>query len=203
MEVFIVVWKNVPVVGFLLFLISTISFAIFFERWVNIKKSKILPQNWNLVKAELKAKRYEVVISLLKKNKSPLAKTLVQILEAYRGKHLSKFEIYQILDKELEILYQILGRGINFISLSVTLATLLGLLGTVWGLIEVFGAYSLLSSESLKLLAKGIATSLNSTAAGLLIAVISYILYWLLRERINAVYTKIVKEIEEFLELLG
>ena len=51
MDVILTVWKNAPLVAFLLLLISTVSFAIFLERFANVKKSKVLPKtgkisNW-------------------------------------------------------------------------------------------------------------------------------------------------------------
>ncbi len=200
MDVFLTLWKNAPIVAFLLFLISTLSFAIFLERMANIKRSKILPKNWQVIKKELLNRNYDVVLTILSKDKKPVSQILVELLDLYLKKEIKKGELLQLLEEKLSIVYRDFHKGINFISLSVTLATLLGLLGTVWGLIEIFGAYGLGSETGLKMLAKGIATSLNSTAAGLLIAIINYILYWLVKERINSVYLKILKELENLIE---
>lgn len=202
MDILITVWQNAPIVAFLLFLISTISFAIFLERFFNIKKSKILPKNWKVIKVELMNGHIDRAIILLKEDKKIWSKILANILELYLKKEISKTELRQVLENEITIIYYELSKRVSFISISVTLATLLGLIGTVWGLIEVFGAYSLMSAEGLKLLAKGISTSLNSTAAGLLVAIFNYILYWIIKERINGVYAKILRELEELLELI-
>ena len=202
MEIFVTVWENAPIVAFLLFLISTVSFAIFLERFVNIKKSKILPKNWKTIKVELMNGHISKAVILLKEDKKVWSKILANILELYLKREISKTELRQVLENEITIIYYELSKRVSFISISVTLATLLGLVGTVWGLIDVFGAYSLMSSEGLKLLAKGIATSLNSTAAGLLVAIFNYILYWIIKERINGVYAKILRELEELLELI-
>ncbi|HIC09240.1 MAG TPA: MotA/TolQ/ExbB proton channel family protein [Aquificales bacterium] len=202
MEIFVTVWENAPIVAFLLFLISTVSFAIFLERFVNIKKSKILPKNWKTIKVELMNGHISKAVILLKEDKKVWSKILANILELYLKREISKTELRQVLENEITIIYYELSKRVSFISISVTLATLLGLVGTVWGLIDVFGAYSLMSSEGLRLLAKGIATSLNSTAAGLLVAIFNYILYWIIKERINGVYAKILRELEELLELI-
>ena len=202
MDVFLTVWKNTPIVAFLLFIISTISIAIFLERMSSVKKSKLLPKNWQTIKRELLNRHYDVVLTILRKDRGYLAQVFAELLELYLKKEISKGELIRLLEEKFLILYGDLQKGISFISLSVTLATLLGLLGTVWGLIEIFSAYGLGSADSLKLLAKGIAVSLNSTAAGLLIAVINYILYWLVKERINSVYLKTLKEVESIFEKL-
>ena len=202
MDVILTVWKNAPLVAFLLLLISTVSFAIFLERFANVKKSKVLPKNWKNIKLEIMNGRFENAIVLLKRDKKPLSRILANILELYYKGEISKTELRQMVESESSIIYYELGKRVSFISISVTLATLLGLIGTVWGLIEVFGAYSIMSNEGLKMLSKGIATSLNSTALGLLVAIFAYILYWLVKERINGVYAKILRELEELLELI-
>ena len=202
MDVILTVWKNAPLVAFLLLLISTVSFAIFLERFANVKKSKVLPKNWKNIKLEIMNGRFENAIVLLKRDKKPLSRILANILELYYKGEISKTELRQMVESESSIIYYELGKRVSFISISVTLATLLGLIGTVWGLIEVFGAYSIMSNEGLKMLSKGIATSLNSTALGLLVAIFAYILYWLVKERINGVYAKISRELEEILELI-
>jgi len=183
-------------------LLSTISFAIFLERFVNVKKSKVLPKKWVEIKTHLINRRYDEVLRLLKEDKKLLSRILYNLLKSYFEGEISKVELRQILEKEASIIFMELSKRVSFISVSVTLATLVGLIGTVWGLIEVFGAYSLMNAQGLKLLAKGIATSLNSTALGLLVAIFSYILYWLIEERINNVYTKVLKELEQMLELI-
>ncbi len=202
MEVFFVVWKNAPVVAFLLFLISTLSTAFFLERLVNVKKSKVLPKAWEQVKLYLMNGNIEAALSLLKRERKPLSRILANILELFLKREITKSELRRMVESEANIIYYDLAKRTSFISVSVTLATLLGLIGTVWGLIEVFGAYSIMSQEGLRMLAKGIATSLNSTAAGLLVAVYCYLLYWFIKERVNGVYAKVLKELEEMVELI-
>ncbi len=202
MEIIGVVWKNAPVVAILLLLISTLSLAIFLERFLNVKKSRVLPKNWEQIKIFLINKNYEAAISSLKRDKRLLSRSLSNLLELFHKEEISKAEFRQLLEAELYLLYQELGKRISFISVSATLATLLGLLGTVVGLIDVFGAYSFTTTEGLRQLSKGIATALNSTGAGLLVAVFAYILYWLVKERVNSVYAKVVKEVETVVELL-
>jgi biopolymer transport protein ExbB len=202
MEIITVVWKNAPVVAVLLLLISTISLAIFLERFLNVKKSKVLPRNWEQIKIFLINRNYEAAVSSLRKDKRVLSRSLSNLLELFHKGEISKAEFRQLLEAELYLLYQELSKRISFISVSATLATLLGLLGTVIGLIDVFGAYSFTTTEGLRQLSKGIATALNSTGAGLLVAVFTYILYWLVKERVNSVYAKVVKEVETVVELL-
>ncbi|NPB05625.1 MAG: MotA/TolQ/ExbB proton channel family protein [Aquificae bacterium] len=202
MEALAVVWKNAPVVFVLLLLIATVSTAIFLEKLVSVKKSKVLPRGWRQIKLYLAAGNYEAAIAALKRDGRPLARALANLLELYHRGEISKLELVQLVEAEGNLLYYELTKKTSFLSASVTLATLVGLIGTVWGLIKVFAAYSSMGAEGIRLLAEGIATSLNSTAAGLLVAVYGYLLYWLVRERINGVYSKVLRELEEFVELI-
>ncbi|MEW6103934.1 MAG: MotA/TolQ/ExbB proton channel family protein [bacterium] len=62
-------------------------------------------------------------------------------------------------------------RFLDFIAVSTTAAPILGLLGTVTGMIKVFDALSRLGSPDAHLLAKGISEALITTEAGLVIAI--------------------------------
>jgi len=202
MEALLVVWKNAPLVALLLYAVATVSLAIFLERWFSVRRSKLLPKNWKRIKLAVASGHYEEAIRLLQGERGLVAKIVLQLLKLYAEKGATKGELLQILAQESELIYANLARGVSFLSISVTLATLLGLIGTVFGLIDVFKTFTFTSPEGLKLLAKGIATSLNSTAAGLLVAIITYFLYWIAKERVNSVYAKLVAEIEALIALL-
>ena len=57
----------------------------------------------------------------------------------------------------------------------ISIAPLLGILGTVWGIMQAFGGYSL--TADLQAIAGGIALALRTTAAGLLIALTDLVFY--------------------------
>jgi len=80
------------------------------------------------------------------------------------------------------------------------IAPLLGLLGTVWGMIEAFGAIA--SSEGLgkpEVLASGISQALITTAAGLAVAIPTQAVYYFFRSRIDR-FARLVEDAQEELE---
>jgi len=204
MEFITAIFQKVPgVVLLIFFLIGIFSFAIFLERFSNVKKSKVLPKNWNQIKIYLLNGNFEAVLNLLRKEKRNfLARTLANILELYAKGEIDKAALRQMVEGETSLIYYELSKKISFLSVSVTISTFTGLLGTVMGLIEVFGAFSFSTPEGLKELSRGIATCLYSTLTGLLLAIIIYFLYWLIKSRVDGVYAKVVKELEEMLELI-
>ncbi|MCC6416442.1 MAG: MotA/TolQ/ExbB proton channel family protein, partial [Opitutaceae bacterium] len=58
-----------------------------------------------------------------------------------------------------------------FLASIVTGAPFLGLLGTVWGVMEAFGAVSMMQSASIAALAPGVSAALLTTIAGLVVAI--------------------------------
>jgi len=85
--------------------------------------------------------------------------------------------------------------GLNFIATFANLSTLLGLLGTITGLIISFGSLAYADpSQKQQLLAKGIAEAMHCTAFGLIIAVSAIVLHSYLSNKAN----KILDEIDRY-----
>lgn len=80
----------------------------------------------------------------------------------------------------------------SYLSLLANIATLLGLLGTIFGLIDSFTAVTNAdASQKAALLASGIAVAMNTTAFGLIVAIPTLIFYSMLNERISAITDEI------------
>jgi biopolymer transport protein TolQ len=81
----------------------------------------------------------------------------------------------------------------------VTVAPFMGLLGTVWGVMEAFSAVSLQATASIQTLAPGVSAALLTTIAGLVVAIPSVVGY-------NALFNKtktLTTEIENFASSLA
>jgi biopolymer transport protein ExbB/TolQ len=88
-----------------------------------------------------------------------------------------------------------LERRLPYLSLIANLATLLGLLGTISGLIKSFAAVAMADpAQRQAILAAGIAEAMNATAFGLITAIFTMISHSFLSGRAN----KIIEEIDEF-----
>ena len=80
----------------------------------------------------------------------------------------------------------------NYLSLLANIATLLGLLGTIFGLIDSFKAVTAAeASQKAALLAQGIAVAMNTTAFGLVVAIPTLVVYSMLNERSSAIINEI------------
>jgi biopolymer transport protein ExbB len=79
-----------------------------------------------------------------------------------------------------------LERNLNTLGTIASASPLLGLLGTVVGMIEIFGSQSPTGGTNPELLAHGISVALYNTAFGLIIAIPSLMFYRYFRGRIDA-----------------
>ena len=84
----------------------------------------------------------------------------------------------------------------GFLAMISNVATLIGLMGTIYGLIAAFRSVSapgIDATEKSRMLAAGISVAMNTTFTGLIIAVISIVIYTFLHNKT----VKIVDEIDE------
>lgn len=88
-----------------------------------------------------------------------------------------------------------LEKRLSYLALIANIATLLGLLGTISGLIKAFAAVALADpAQRQQILANGISEAMNATAFGLVTAIFSMVMHSVLATRAQ----KIIEEIDEF-----
>ena len=103
---------------------------------------------------------------------------------------------YHVLDEE-EIR---VGRGMGAITAVVALAPMLGLLGTVWGVLDAFADMGEAGSATIATMAPAISSALVTTVVGLLVAIPGVLLNTHLNARVRA----LTSDMEGFTEdLLG
>lgn len=78
-----------------------------------------------------------------------------------------------------------LEKGMTMLAMAVSAAPTLGLLGTVWGVMEAFGVMTSSGSAMLSAVAPGISGALLTTVTGLLVALPSVVVYNLLTDTIR------------------
>lgn len=123
---------------------------------------------------------------------------LCQVVKA--GLDEAKFGAERIrnsLDEAILRVIPQLEKRTGYLAVIGNVATLLGLLGTVFGLIMSFAAVGrpgIDAAEKSNLLAAGIATAMNSTFTGLSVAIVSVMVYAFLKGKTQ----KIVDEIDEY-----
>ncbi len=164
-------WELVKAGGWLmlpLVLCSIFTVAIAIERFIRLKRSAVLPQALRLKSAE----SLPEVVDQLEQDSQLQATTLGRILQAgYQAKHQSEQFARAQMEATASQEIGYLERNINFLGTLSAVAPLLGLLGTVIGIIESFLVIDLGSSSNPTMMIPGISKALITTAAGMLIAI--------------------------------
>ena len=159
-----------------LLVLSIISLACVFERfifWINLNKQNNLLKNYILENFENK-KNEEILIQKLKsKNKNPYAKLTMQVLN-FKSTNLQEFN--ESINSLLSNIDNNLNKYGNIFGLTINISPLLGLLGTVIGLMNSFKFIDIGNvGSNAKEVTGGISEALVSTAYGLIIAIITIV----------------------------
>lgn len=106
----------------------------------------------------------------------------------------SKEQIQDALEASILEAVPKIEKRLSYLALAANLSTLLGLLGTIQGLIQSFAAVAQAeASQKAQLLAEGIAVAMNTTALGLISAISLMVVHAVLMARGE----KMIQEIEE------
>lgn len=156
-------------------LCSTLSVAIIIERFWTLRKSKVTPPNLAAT-VEDWAARHELDQRHLEqlRAESPLGRIYAAaLLNRTRSREVIKEAVE---DTGRHVVHE-LERFLNTLGTIAGITPLLGLLGTVVGMIKVFSAIMVSGVGDANVLAGGISQALITTAAGLTIAIPSYFFY--------------------------
>jgi biopolymer transport protein ExbB len=160
-------------------LASVVAMAALMERVVALRTSRIVPHGFAVEVTELLNQgRYPDAVTLCRKSDSSVAR-IVEVAILARGR--TRAEIKELLEElgrreaaGLEQYSQVLGTV-------ASVAPLLGLLGTVWGMILTFEVIQQEGLGGVANLAGGISQALITTMAGLSVGIPTLIAYkWVL-----------------------
>lgn len=190
--------------GFLMYpllLCSLVATAIIAERFWSLQRKKIIPkgltaQAWNWVKTGKLDKRHIETL----RNNSPLGRVLAAGLANRRhGRDVMKESIEET---GFQVVHE-LERYLNTLGTIAAISPLLGLLGTVFGMIEVFATITTQGVGNASALAGGISTALITTATGLSIAIPALLFYRYLRGRVDDLVLSMEQEAIRLVEVLS
>lgn len=186
----------------LLFL-SVVSWAIAIERLINLRSSNFLSKSLKDAKSLLRSGDLDGAIKLLSLDTSLGSKALLRVLEDFKSGRVPKSGLTEALRTEIDLLVPKVEKNLALLSTIASLSPLIGLFGTITGLIKVFNAFSINQSETaLNLLASGIGEALVAAATGLAVAIPALFFYWVFRIWGSNLLNRLEEELLEFVRLL-
>jgi biopolymer transport protein ExbB len=179
---------------------SIVALAIFLERLWVLRRKHIIPLDFiDNVEGLLKKQKLSEAVFLCQNDMSSIAKIfLAGLRSTQKGMWLVKEAIEERGSREATIL----EKNVDILSTIANLTPLLGLLGTVSGMIKTFNAISVQGIGNPAPLAGGIAEALITTATGLCIAIPTLVCYRFLKDKASSLIFEMEENSIRLVELM-
>ncbi|MDE2259145.1 MAG: MotA/TolQ/ExbB proton channel family protein [Betaproteobacteria bacterium] len=183
----------------LLVIASVVGLAIIFERLVVLRASRVLPEGL-LNDVLVQVRDHGISPQLVQKleSGSPLGRILSAGLRNERN---SREAMKESIEEAGRAVLVDLERSLSTLGTVASISPLLGLFGTVVGMIMLFGSQNPAGASPAEL-AQGISVALYNTAFGLVVAVPSMIFYRLFRSRIDMLVAEMEQQAIKLVEVL-
>jgi biopolymer transport protein ExbB len=189
-----------------LVLCSVVAIGYALERLLALRRSRVVPREFcerfieRLAAGKLDRER---AIELCRSHDSAAARVFERVVHHWGA---SSAAIRDAVSSEAASELLELKRNVRVLNGTATLAPLLGLLGTVVGLIEAFDALQGRAAQGMgksEALAHGISLALVATAIGLGIAILSVAMYYFLLNRIDVLVRALDREATKVVDLVA
>ncbi|NIP31016.1 MAG: MotA/TolQ/ExbB proton channel family protein [Candidatus Dadabacteria bacterium] len=167
--------KKAGIFVYPIFLCSIVGLSIFLQKMWTLRTKKILPDLFlNRLYSYLSKNKYSEALNLASLNNSSIARIAFAGLQKSGA---AKEEIREAMEEAGKREAIELGRYTEGLATISNVSTLLGLLGTIAGMIKIFRVISEKTIVDPPSLAGGISEALYTTAFGLLVAIPAFIAY--------------------------
>ena len=196
-------WELVKAGGWIMLpimLCSIVALGIIAERLWTLRPSRITPphllgQVWRWIKDK---KLNNQKLKELRSN-SPLGQILAAgLANSKHGREIMK----ECIEEAAARVIHDLERYLNALGTIAGIAPLLGLLGTVLGMIEIFSSFMGSGMANAALLAAGISKALITTAAGLMVAIPALFFHRYLQRRVDELVVGMEQEAIKLVEVV-
>ncbi|MEQ8861374.1 MAG: MotA/TolQ/ExbB proton channel family protein [Pseudomonadales bacterium] len=188
-------WLMVPIL-----LCSIVAAAISVERLWTLQRSRITPKNllaqvWSALRnSEMDSQRLRDL-----RASSPLGQVLAAgVGNAKRGRDVMKEAMEEVAGQ----VSHDMERYLTSLGIIASISPLLGLLGTVVGMIKVFTALMLEGAGNANVLAGGISQALITTAAGLSVAIPAIMFHRFFLRRVDELVVTMEQEAVKLVEMM-
>ncbi len=188
------------VIMYILLLASILALTIIIERTWSLRRDAVIPlQDVQSVELAVRSGDVQRAQQLCRQQDTPMGRILSVAL-ANSG--VKRSVLKEIIEETGRQEVARMERFINILGIIAATSPLLGLLGTVVGMIEVFHQISLVGVGKADVLAGGISMALNTTAMGLSVAIPSLVAYRFFEARVDRFVVEIEQHAIRFVELL-
>ncbi|MBE3577451.1 MAG: MotA/TolQ/ExbB proton channel family protein [Limnochordales bacterium] len=181
---------------------SIVSVAVIIERfWYLWRQRQPADELFEEVRETLAEGKVLEALQLAQQSDHPVANMLAEAIAHYdEGQEAIKESVERVGQEQVALL----ERGLPALDTIVTIAPLLGLLGTVTGIIKAFNVLGALQGvDDPFALSVGIAEALITTATGLTIAIPTLVFHRFLSSMVDGIVAQMNEKAEEILAMLA
>jgi biopolymer transport protein ExbB/TolQ len=184
-------------------LVLALGLAIAVERWVFLSMSAASNRAlWNKVTPFLKAGNFKGAVELTSKSKAAIGTIMTYGLHRVRSAR-RREDVEKAMEESLMEVLPRLEKRTHYLATLANIATLLGLLGTIIGLIRAFTAVANANpAEKADLLSASISVAMNTTAFGLMVAIPLLLVHTLLQTKTTEIVDSLEMASVKFLNAL-
>lgn len=183
-----------------LLLLSAAMVGIVLERFWSLRRTTVLPGGLTAeVVTLVRGRRIDAEHIEALRRHSPLGRVLGTVLAERHRPH--EYLVARVEDAGRQVVHG-LSRWLNSLGTIAIIAPMLGLLGTVSGMIRMFLVITEVGVGDANRLAGGIGEALLSTAFGLIVAIPAYIFHRYLRGRVHDYALDLAREANQVMEAL-
>jgi len=180
--------------------LSMVALAIIIERlWVLRRGNFLQAATVQTLSGLLAGSKFRGAVDFCHRHPGPFTDLVTALIENRKAPY---EELKEILEDTGRLQLMSLQRGLPALATIVAGAPLLGLLGTVIGMIKIFSVVATSGSGITEQLSSGISQALITTATGLVIAIPALFTYSYLESRAVAILSDIEAQILDFLHLV-
>ncbi|RMD46495.1 MAG: MotA/TolQ/ExbB proton channel family protein [Aquificota bacterium] len=192
MEYIISIFQKGGIIMYPLLFLGILVIAFIIERIYSLRLKSVIPLNViGEILEFVKESKIEEARTVAKTYKSVATNIVFEILNAYLKGRKTVEELKVVAEESAKLEIPKLEGYVNAIGAIAAISPLLGFLGTVTGMIQVFEALSISGLGNPEVLSSGISQALITTAFGLTIAIPSLAAYWYLKSKVNFLITQL------------
>lgn len=188
-------WIMLPIL-ILLFL----GLVIFFERYITIRKaSKSDSGLMSQIKSNVMSGRLDAAIAVCRSSNSALSRMLQKGLSRV-GRPIKDIEGAIENAGKLEV--SKLEKNINILGIIAGIAPMMGFVGTIFGVIQIFREVEMAGGIDIGSVSGGLYVKMIASASGLTVGILAYIGYHILNMMVERLILRMETDAVEFIDLL-
>jgi biopolymer transport protein ExbB len=184
-------------------LVMAVGLAISVERYLYLSRSRTVNRKiWDELMPVLQSGKYQQAMTAVAKSDAAICKILGYGLSRVRTAR-RREDIEMAMEEGLMEIIPRMEKRTHYLASFANIATLLGLLGTIIGLIQAFTAVANANpAEKAELLSSSISVAMNTTAFGLIVAIPLLLVYSVLQSKTTQIVDSLEMASVKFLNMV-